>query len=83
MIIGAQHFRTFDGRHFEFAGSCTYLVARDFVRDEFVILIKYERGDPNSVPKHKLIVLVGNNAIQLDIFEDVSTASFFVVVVVV
>lgn len=77
MIIGAQHFRTFDGHHFEFAGSCTYLVARDFVRNHFAILIKYNNNGNNTrMMSHTLIVLVGNDAIELDIFEDVSEHIF-------
>ncbi|XP_031778090.1 uncharacterized protein LOC100118388 isoform X3 [Nasonia vitripennis] len=66
MIVGPRHFRTFDGRHFDFAGSCTYLVARDFVRNHFAILIKYE----SAGTAHRLIVLVGDKAIELDVFND-------------
>jgi hypothetical protein len=72
MIVGGQHYRTFDGRHFEFAGLCTYLAARDFVRNHFAILIKYEHNSNYASPIHKIIVLVGNSAIQIDVFEDVS-----------
>ncbi|XP_011501595.1 PREDICTED: uncharacterized protein LOC105365190 [Ceratosolen solmsi marchali] len=70
MIIGGQHFRTFDGRYFEFAGSCTYLAAHDFVRNHFAILIKYERNASNASPTYKIIVLVGKNGIQIDVFND-------------
>lgn len=70
MIVGPQHYVTFDGRHFDFVGSCTYLLSRDFVRNTFAILIKYN-GKPEKMT-HQLIVLIGNNIIELDVFEDVS-----------
>nr|QGV11544.1 Vg4 [Tetrastichus brontispae] len=68
MIVGAHHFRTFDGRHFDFAGNCTYLVARDFIHDHFAILLQYNQSSPTL--KHKFIVLVGRHAIELDVFQD-------------
>ncbi|XP_014226324.1 uncharacterized protein LOC106652091 isoform X2 [Trichogramma pretiosum] len=70
MIIGAQHLRTFDGRHLDFAGSCSsYLLARDFVRDSFALLIKYKVESDGRLT-HRLVVLVGRHAVELDIFND-------------
>lgn len=69
MIIGSQHYVTFDGRYFDFAGSCTYLLAKDFVHDTFAVLVKYNQGEDIT---HQIIVLIGNNAIELDLFNDVS-----------
>lgn len=70
MIIGSQHYVTFDGHYFDFAGSCTYLLAKDFVHDTFAILVKYNQDEDDIT--HKIIVLIGNNAIELDFFNDVS-----------
>lgn len=70
MIIGSQHYVTFDGRYFDFAGSCTYLLAKDFVHDTFAILVKYDRQDEQIT--HQIVVLIGSNAIELDLFNDVS-----------
>lgn len=70
MIIGSQHYITFDGRYFDFAGSCTYLLAKDFVHDTFAILVKYNYQDEKIT--HQIIVLIGTNAIELDLFNDVS-----------
>ncbi|EGI63145.1 Apolipophorin [Acromyrmex echinatior] len=68
MIIGSQHYITFDGRYFEFAGNCIYLLAKDFVRDTFTVLVKYDQQDEEIT--HKIIVLIGSNAIELDLFND-------------
>ena len=68
MIIGSQHFTTFDGRHLDFVGPCTYLLARDFVRDTFTILVKYDLQSDRIT--HKIIILIGKNAIELDLFND-------------
>jgi hypothetical protein len=42
MISGNQHFITWDKRYFEFAGSCSYTLARDFVDQTFEVLVNYE-----------------------------------------
>ncbi|XP_076235875.1 apolipoprotein lipid transfer particle [Calliopsis andreniformis] len=68
MIIGLQHFTTFDGQHLNFIGPCTYLLARDFVRDTFTILIKYDLRPDHLT--HKIIILIGQNAIELNLFDD-------------
>lgn len=70
MIVGSQHFTTFDGRQLDFVGPCTYLLARDFVRDTFAIFIKYDLQSDRVT--HKIIILIGRDAIELDIFNDVS-----------
>ncbi|XP_029160980.1 apolipophorins isoform X2 [Nylanderia fulva] len=68
MIIGSQHYITFDGRYFDFVGNCTYLLAKDFVHNTFAILVKYNTETEKIT--HQIIVLVGNNAIELDLFND-------------
>lgn len=70
MIIGSQHYVTFDGRYFDFAGNCTYLLAKDFVHDTFAVLVKYNTETEKIT--HQIIVLIENNAIELDLFNDVS-----------
>lgn len=72
MIVGPQHFITFDGRHYDFSGSCTYLLARDFVNNDFAVLISYERQADRETITHRIIVLIGTKVIELDVFKDVS-----------
>ena len=47
-LIGLQHFLTFNGRYYEFAGPCTYLLARDMLTDHFTLAVHYldTRGKP-------------------------------------
>lgn len=47
-MVGLQHFTTFDGRHFDFVGPCTYLLARDFLTHNFTLAVQYvsSRGKP-------------------------------------
>lgn len=75
MIIGSQHYITFDGRYFDFAGNCTYLLVKDFVHDTFAVLVKYDQQDEEIT--HKIIVLIGENAIELDLFNDVSRIYYY------
>lgn len=42
--ISGQHLTTFDGHHHQFLGSCSYLLAKDFVGDDFEIVGVYQNG---------------------------------------
>nr|XP_003701542.2 PREDICTED: uncharacterized protein LOC100880818 isoform X1 [Megachile rotundata] len=67
-IVGSRYFTTFDGRHLEFTGPCTYLLARDFVQNTFTVLIEFHpRSDRVT---HKIIVLLDQDALELDYFND-------------
>jgi hypothetical protein len=71
MIAGTQHFMTFDRKFFEFQGSCSYLLAQDFVDRNFSLAITYS---PNSkMNTHELALLIGNKVVQVNVFENVST----------
>ncbi|XP_015599666.1 uncharacterized protein LOC107269849 [Cephus cinctus] len=73
MIVGSQHFVTFDERHYDFVGSCRYLLARDFVHNHFAIFIEYDDNNKNIselASTYRLVVLIGEQAIELDIFKD-------------
>ena len=40
-MTGLQHFMTFDKRYFEFAGECSYTLAKDMVDNNFTVTVKY------------------------------------------
>ncbi|XP_069692884.1 uncharacterized protein Apoltp isoform X2 [Periplaneta americana] len=68
MIAGSQHFMTFDRKFFEFQGSCTYLLAHDFVDSNFSLVIMY---DPNNKANtHELALIVDKQVVQVNVFED-------------
>ena len=56
-LVGLQHFTTFDGRHFDFVGPCTYLLARDFLTKNFTLAVQYigSRGKPYASVLHLVI----------------------------
>lgn len=72
MIVGSQHFVTFDGRHYDFAGTSTYLLAHDFVRNQFAVFISYfpSTNDNNTTINHKIIVTIGRQSLQVNVFND-------------
>jgi hypothetical protein len=70
MIAGTQHFMTFDRKFFEFEGSCSYLLAQDFVDKNFSLIITYSsKGKLNT---HELALIIGKHVVQVNVFEDVS-----------
>ncbi|XP_042216681.1 apolipophorins-like [Homarus americanus] len=44
-LIAGQHVSTFDLHHFEFLGSCSYLLSKDFVGNDFEIVGVYKAND--------------------------------------
>ncbi|GFT71844.1 vitellogenin [Nephila pilipes] len=45
LISGNQHFITFDKLSYDFAGRCSYLLARDFVDGNFTAIVNYGTED--------------------------------------
>ncbi|KAH6940595.1 hypothetical protein HPB50_002918 [Hyalomma asiaticum] len=68
LMAGSQHYRTFDGFHFEFAGECSYLLAKDFLHDNFAVVINYAR-DGQRVTKKSITVVTGGDS-RFDISTD-------------
>lgn len=66
-IIGDQHFMTFDKRFFEFAGECSYLLARDFIDGNFSVVVNYARAR-DHVTRKSITVLSG--AAQFEVMPD-------------
>ncbi|KAL3868012.1 hypothetical protein ACJMK2_040851 [Sinanodonta woodiana] len=62
-ISGRQHFRTFDGRHFDFAGRCNYILAQDRVDKNFTIIQKFDgRG---SLGRTSLVVMTNGKTVEI------------------
>ncbi|XP_011308401.1 uncharacterized protein Apoltp isoform X2 [Fopius arisanus] len=71
MIVGHQHYVTFDNHHYDFVGNGSYLLATDFVASEFAVIICYDTiAESNSTMKHKIIVLCGPQEIEINVFDD-------------
>lgn len=64
LMAGSQHYRTFDGFHFEFAGECSYLLAKDFLNDNFAVVINYAR-DGQRVAKKSITVLTEGERFEI------------------
>lgn len=64
-IAGTQHYMTFDGKFYEFAGECSYLLVGDFYRSNFSVVVNYEGADGRVVRKSLTIVSDGRR-IQVD-----------------
>jgi len=68
MIAGSQHYMTFDRKFFEFQGSCSYLLAHDFVDKNFSLVITYSSKD--KLNTHELALIVGKHVVRVNVFED-------------
>ncbi|CAG9760349.1 unnamed protein product [Ceutorhynchus assimilis] len=69
MLIGGNNFITFDKRYYNFRGSCTYLLATDFVNRNFTLLVSYnEKGLFNE-----LVLLINRTVVSINIFENTVT----------
>ena len=51
---------TFDRQFYEFAGDCSYVLARDFIDGNFTVLVNYE-----GLNKKSLSVATGNKMIEI------------------
>lgn len=67
MLMGGKHYVTFDKRYYDFRGSCTYLLATDFINRNFTLLVSY---DENGV-SNRLVLLINKTVVSIDLFSDV------------
>lgn len=70
MVAGNQHFFTFDGKFYEFAGECSYVLARDFTDDKFSVIINYRRTKAGPM-RHSISVM--SNGKTAEIFQNFRT----------
>lgn len=73
MLVGSQYYVTFDGQVYELDGSCTYLLASDFLDRNFSIAVSYKKTTPKS---HELLLLIHGALIRIDMFAKVTTIDF-------
>jgi len=64
ILAGNQHFFTFDGKFLEFAGDCSYVLARDFQDGKFTVIANYRRT--RAGPKRSsLSIMAGQNTVEI------------------
>ncbi|XP_059835586.1 uncharacterized protein LOC132399349 [Hypanus sabinus] len=49
LLIRNKHYVTFDGKMYNFASKCSFLLAKDFQRDTFTLLLNHENDGKNSL----------------------------------
>jgi len=64
IVAGNQHFFTFDGSFFEFAGDCSYVLARDFTDGKFTVIANYRRTKAGP-KRNSLTVMAGDKTIEV------------------
>lgn len=74
IIIKNKHFITFDRKYSSYSGSCSYLLAKDFINNDFSLVLK---SDPMRPGHHSIALLIGQNIIEIDLIDDVSTVMHF------
>uniref|UniRef100_A0A1B6DM97 VWFD domain-containing protein n=1 Tax=Clastoptera arizonana TaxID=38151 RepID=A0A1B6DM97_9HEMI len=62
-IIGDKHFITFDKKFKTYEGPCSYLLAKDFVNNNFALILKSNGDIANH---HSIVLLVRGNSIEID-----------------
>ncbi|XP_066998183.2 uncharacterized protein Apoltp [Anabrus simplex] len=69
MIIGPQHFMTFDRSFYEFEGSCSYLLASDFVDGNFSLILTYGRTAKEDV-YYEISLITEDQVVHINVFND-------------
>merc|ERR1712015_169147 len=64
LIAGNQHFKTFDGKFFEFSGECSYVLARDFADGKFTVVVNY-RKTKNGPRRHSISIMSNGKTIEI------------------
>ena len=67
-LTGSQHYMTFDRHFFEFAGECSYLLARDFIGKTFSVIVNYDKVVRGQAAKKSMTVISDDK--QIEIFPD-------------
>ena len=73
-LFRGQYITTFDGRHYEYKGTCSYLMVRDFVDGSFNVVVNYN-ADKSQKTIKSITVTTGNNEL-VEIFPDYKVVIF-------
>lgn len=74
MIVGPNHFFTFDGLIYSYSGQCVHLLTADLVDGNFSVSLQYEseeKATKDSVP-YTIIVSSSHNTLVIDLPENVN-----------
>ncbi|PIK39676.1 putative apolipophorins-like [Apostichopus japonicus] len=63
MLLGDQHYKTFDGTHYTYAGKCSFMLAQDFVDNNFTIAVEYSRKE--GVMSKSFTVISDGNTFEI------------------
>ncbi|KAH3831766.1 hypothetical protein DPMN_105036 [Dreissena polymorpha] len=63
-ISGKQHIMTFDGRHYDLAGLCSYMLAADLVNNTFSVILRYD-GNQKDLKPQSIVVMVDGRTIEI------------------
>ncbi|RZC41779.1 VWD domain containing protein [Asbolus verrucosus] len=66
LLVGSRYYVTFDRKYYDFRGSCSYLLATDYVHRNFSIVVSYD----NSAKTHELLLLINNTVVHVNVFAD-------------
>jgi len=64
IVAGNQHYYTFDGKFYEFAGDCSYVLARDFVDGNFTVIVNYRKTRVGP-RRNSITVVTGGKTIEI------------------
>lgn len=73
MLIGSKYYVTFDKKYYDFQGSCTYLLATDFVDHNYTLLVSYDEHMKNN----ELIIVLHKTVVRVDLERNVSSTLWF------
>nr|XP_018903254.1 PREDICTED: uncharacterized protein LOC109034507 [Bemisia tabaci] len=68
IIAGPRHFLTLDHKLYEFRGMCSYLLAKDFLNNEFALVLQYDRTAPKNY--YMLTLITEGRTITIDLYRD-------------
>ncbi|XP_071953839.1 apolipophorins-like [Antedon mediterranea] len=63
MMMGTEHFTTFDKSYFDFSNKCSYILASDFIDGNFSVIVDYDRAE--NTDSRSIVVKVDDQTIEI------------------